>query len=184
MEVNFFTLIKASINTLVRLCPIGLYAGSIMSSLIFNDFRGTLLFIGFIFNEIISLGYKMIFKALDNPQCAIFRSGENYLILPSPINQTIGFFVGFVLMDMYSSGVFSPVEFFSLLIILLISFWSRMNVGCSSFLDTLFSTSAGLLFGVGYYSIIVPYYKRDYTQNLPSSSTTLSLADQNFFSSN
>ena len=40
------------------------------------------------------------------------------------------------------------------------------------------------LFGVGYYSIVIPFYNRDYTKNLPSSSTTLSLADQNFFSPN
>jgi len=184
MDVNVFTLIKATINTLIRLFPIGLYAGTAMSSLLFGDFRGTLLCIGFIFNEIISLGYKMMFRGLDNPQCAIFRTGENYLILPSPINQTIGFFVGFILADMYSTGVFSPIKFFSALSILLISFWSRMNVGCSSFLDTLFSTSAGLLFGVAYYSIVIPFYNRDYTKNLPSSSTTLSLADQNFFSPN
>ena len=85
---------------------------------------------------------------------------------------------------MYSTGVFSPIKFFSALGILLISFWSRMNVGCSSFLDTLFSTSAGLLFGVAYYSIVIPFYNRDYSKNLPSSSTTLSLVDQNFFSPN
>jgi hypothetical protein len=184
MDVNFFTLVKAILNTLVRVTPIGLYAGTIMSSLVFSDFRGTLLIIGFIFNEMISLGYRMMFKALDNPQCAILRSGETSLTLPSPINQTIAFFIAFILMDMYNSGNFYPLRFFTAIVILLVSIWSRVNVGCSSLLDTLFSTAAGLIFGVAYFSIVYPYYNRDYNINTDGASSTISTAQQNFFKIN
>jgi hypothetical protein len=181
MDVNFFLLIKATLNTLIRLSPIGLYAGSIMSSLIFSDFRGTLLILGFIFNEMISLGYRMIFRAVDNPQCALLRNGDTNLTLPSPINQTIGFFVGFILMDMYQKGDFLPLRFFASTIFLLIGVWSRINVGCSAFLDTLFSTTAGLIFGIAYYNIISPYYISTYSLNSSGASTTISTSQQNFF---
>lgn len=181
MDINFFTLIKAILNTIVRLAPIGLYAGTIMSSLVFSDFRGTLLIMGFIFNEMISLGYRLMFRALDNPQCALLRSGTTSFTLPSPINQTIAFFIGFILMDMYNSGNFYPLRFFSCITILLVSIWSRVNVGCSSLLDTLFSTSAGLIFSVAYYVIIQPYYNRDYSISQTDASSTISTAQQNFF---
>ena len=181
MDVNFFTLVKGILNTLVRITPVGLYAGATMSSLIFTDFRGTLLMLGFIFNEMVSLGYRMMFRAIDNPQCALLRSGDTSLTLPSPINQTIAFFVAFVLMDMYSTGEFIPVRFFTCIVILLISIWSRINVGCSSLLDTLFSSTAGIIFGMAYYSIISPYYNRDYSITPAGASSTISTAQQNFF---
>lgn len=181
MDVNFFTLIKGLLNTLVRIAPVGLYAGATMSSLIFADFRGTLLIIGFILNEMISLGYRMVFKAVDNPQCALLRSGDTSMTLPSPINQTIAFFIAFILMDMYTVGEFLPIRFFACIVFLLISIWSRVNVGCSSLLDTLFSTAAGVIFGVAYYSIVSPYYNRDYSITPAGASSTISTAQQNFF---
>lgn len=182
MEVNIITLVKAIINTLVRLSPVGLYAGSIMSSLVFSDFRATLLILGFIFNEVISLGYRMMFRAVDNPQCALLRSGEASFTLPSPINQTIAFFVGFILMDMYDQGLFMPLRFFTSIVLVFISIWSRINVGCSSFLDTLFSTTAGLIFGIGYFNLVSPYYSANYTVSKLGASSTITTAQKNFFS--
>ena len=57
MEVGFLTLIKAILNTIVRLLPLGFYSGSAMSALMFQDIRGTILFVGFTF-VILCLIYK------------------------------------------------------------------------------------------------------------------------------
>lgn len=184
MEVNFSVGIKAIINTLIRMMPIGLYAWASLSSLVFSDFRATLILIGFIFNEMISLGYRMILRAAENPQCALLRSGDKTLTLPSPINQTIAFFVGFMMMDMYETGAYSPMRFFGLMTFLLIGMWSRINVGCSAFLDTLFSTVVGMIFGISYYYIVKPYYYANYlnpSSSVSSPSSTMTTAQSNFF---
>ena len=163
MTIDFITLLKAIINTLIRLMPVGLYAGSTMSALVFNDFRGSLLFIGFILNEFISLGYRMILRGITNPQCALTRiNDEKFFVLPSPIGQTIGFFSAFILMEMYSLGEFKPIRFFIIMTLLLTTIWSRNNVGCMSLLDSIFSVTVGILLGICYFTLVKPYYRRDY----------------------
>ena len=59
MTVSPFSSGKAILNTLVRLLPIALYSGSSVSALLFGDFRGTLLFVGFIINDLINIGYNL-----------------------------------------------------------------------------------------------------------------------------
>lgn len=166
MALNIIVFVKALVNTLVRLFPIGLYSGSIMSSLIFDDNRGTMLFLGFMINEMISLGYRMAFKSIYNPQCALLKSGDTNFVLPAPITQTVGFFVSFILMEMYYDGEFIPVKFFVTLCLVMITIWSRNNIGCKSILDAVFSTLIGTFIGVSYYIIIKDFYKKDYyTEN-------------------
>ena len=48
MSLSLIDVVKIFINTLVRIEPVGLYAGAAMSGVIFNDFRGLLLFLGFL----------------------------------------------------------------------------------------------------------------------------------------
>lgn len=163
MPLSAIDVIKVCINTLVRLEPIALYTGSMMSGVIFNDFRGLLLFMGFIGNELIGLGYKMVLRGVSNPQCALLYSESGTpFVLPSPISQTVGFFAGFIFMDMYYNNTFNPMKFFFLSIILIITIYSRINVGCKTLLDAIYCSLIGLLSGVIYYSIIKDYYKADY----------------------
>lgn len=155
--------VKIFINTLVRLAPLGLYAGSAMSGVTFEDFRGILLFCGFLGNELIALGYKMVLRGITNPQCALTYSEEGTpFVLPSPITQTIGFFAGFFYMDMYYNNEFSPMKFFLLTILLIITIYSRINVGCKTMLDAIYCALIGLLIGIVYYNLIKNYYKADY----------------------
>ena len=122
MSVSLIDTIKIFINTLVRITPVGLYAGSAMSGIVFNDFRGLLLFGGFIGNELLGLGYKMVLHGVSNPQCALTYSETGTpFVLPSPISQTIGFFLGFFFMDMYYENTFSPLKFFVLTFLQLIT---------------------------------------------------------------
>ena len=163
MSLSLIDTAKIFINTLVRIIPVGLYTGSAMSGIVFQDFRGVILFCGFIGNELLGLGYKMVLHGVSNPQCALMysESGSPF-VLPSPISQTVGFFAGFFFMDMYYNNTFSAMQFFVLTFLMLITIYSRLNVGCKTLLDAIYCTLIGLLFGVVFYSIAQPYYKADY----------------------
>ena len=182
MSLSIIDVIKMFVNTTVRLMPIGLYSGSVMSGVVFQDFRGLLLFIGFLGNELISLGYRMILHGVVNPQCALTYSSEgNPFVLPSPITQTVGLFVGFFFMDMYYNNKFNYMEFFLLSLMLLISIYSRINVGCKTLLDSIYCALIGLLIGVIYFNLIKDYYKADY---LAEDILTANTSINNFFTIN
>ena len=54
------------------------------------------------------------------------------------------------------------MKFFVLTLLLLVTIFSRINVGCKTMLDAIYCALIGLLTGVVYYSIIKDYYKADY----------------------
>lgn len=162
MSVSIISSTKAIINTLVRLSPIGLYSGTALSSLIFGDFRATILFIGLIINEGIALGYRLILRGIYNPQCALLANGDDYFVLPSPITQTIGFICGFFLAKMFNDGEFLPIRFFTMIFIIFIVMFSRINIGCMGVLDAIYCSILGLVLGVGYFNLIKDYYRRDF----------------------
>ena len=163
MSLSIIDIIKICLNTGVRLIPVGLYTGSAMSGVVFQDFRGILLFLGLLGNELISLGYRMILRGVVNPQCALTFSSEGVpFVLPSPITQTIGFFVGFFYMDMYYNNTYGPLKFFILTMMLLVTIYSRINIGCKTLLDSIYCALIGILMGVIYYNLIQSYYKADY----------------------
>jgi len=182
MFLSLIDTVKIIINTLVRITPVGLYAGTAMSGVIFNDFRGLLLFFGFLANELIGLGYRMVLRGVSNPQCALLYSESgNPFVLPSPITQTVGFFAGFFYMDMYYNNTFIPIKFFLISGLQLFTIYSRVNVGCKTLLDAIYCTLIGMLSGVIYYSVIKDYYKADY---LNQTITEANDAINNFFSIN
>ena len=107
----------------------------------------------------------MILRGVVNPQCALTYSNEGSpFVLPSPITQTVGFFAGFFFMEMYFNDTFSPIKFFFLTAMLLITIYSRINIGCKTLLDAIYCALIGLLMGVIYYNLIKDYYKADYLQ--------------------
>lgn len=182
MSLTIIDTIKIVLNTCVRLIPLGLYTGSAMSGAVFQDFRGILLFIGLLGNELISLGYRMILRGVVNPQCALTFSTEGIpFVLPSPITQTVGLFVGFFYMDMYYNNTYNPIKFFLLTMILLITIYSRINIGCKTLLDSIYCALIGLLIGVIYYNLIQPYYQANY---LEEKLITTSEEINNFFTIN
>jgi hypothetical protein len=180
MSLSVIDIFKIFINTFTRLEPIALYSGSVMAGTVFQDFRGLLLFCGFIVNELLGLGYKMVLNGVSNPQCALLYSESGTpFVLPSPISQTVGFFAGFFYMDMYFNSTYNVTTFFVLTFMILITIFSRINVGCKTLLDAIYCTLIGLLFGVVYYNLVQPYYKSDYLKSeLESSNSDIN----NFFS--
>jgi hypothetical protein len=184
--ITLIDAVKAIINTVVRIMPLGFYMGTAMSGLIFSDFRGVLMFGGFLLNEMIALGYRMVLKGTANAQCALLMSGDQTpFILPAPITQTIGYFTGFLMADMYSSGTFNPSRFIMCVALLLITVYSRVNVGCKTLLDALYCAILGVIIGVIYYAVVKDYYRADYL-TISSTAGDASISDKvtNFFSIN
>lgn len=150
------------LNTIVRIIPVSLYTGSAMSGLIFSDFRGTILFAGFIINEAIAYGYRLILNGVYNPQCALMKTEEDFFVLPSPITQTFGFFYGFLMAEMYNQGAFLPTKFFVMTAIIILVIYSRVNIGCKSPLDAIYCALLGMILGMGYFQIVKDYYRQDF----------------------
>ena len=172
--LNILDIGKALINTLVRLSPIAFYTGSAISGALFSDFRAVLLLAGFLLNEFLSLGYRMIFRGATNPQCALLMSvNESPFVLPAPISQTVGFLYGFILADMYYTDIFSAFKFFVMTIILILTIYSRVNVGCKTLLDGIYCALVGTMLGVVYYSLVKDYYRADYLNVLSGSSASI-----------
>jgi hypothetical protein len=169
--LNSFSVAKAIINSLIRITPVGLYAGSAISGLVFEDFRASILLLGFVLNEAISYGYRLILQGVYNPQCALMKTDLDYFVLPSPICQTVGFFAGFMFSEMYSREEFLPGKTFALITLILLTIFSRVNIGCKTFLDALYTTLVGLVLGVFYFTIIKDYYRPDFFRAKANSAT-------------
>lgn len=185
MIITFVDVIKSIINTVVRIMPISLYMGSAISAAVFSDFRGALLLFGFILNEFIALGYKMVMHGIDRPECALLMSGnQTPFVLPSPITQTVGYFVGFIFADMYANNTFSPVMFLFCCLLLMATIYSRTNIACKTLVDALYCSVLGIIIGMVYYSVIKDYYTANYlTTNggISGVATTIDTNISNFF---
>lgn len=114
------------------------------------------------------MGYRMIMRGAYNPQCAFTRTDTDYFVLPSPITQTVGFFYGFYLTEMYYKGEFEPGRFFIMTTIVSLTVFSRVNVGCKSFIEALYCTVLGMVLGMGYFNAIKSYYKQNFYKLAPA----------------
>jgi hypothetical protein len=159
MLIELINYIIYFVNTIIRLLPISLYSGTFISYLLFNDFRGELLFLGFMVNELLSFAYKKGLHGLDKRECAIISDTDNYFVLPSSITQTVGFLFGFITMDTYYTNTFTSIKFLSLIVLLFLTLFSRIQVGCETIATALIFGLFGCFIGCIYYYIIKDYYK-------------------------
>ena len=72
--------------------------------------------------------------------------------------------------DMYYNDRFNTMRFLALLTILLITVWSRLDVGCVNMMDVMLGLTMGFGIGVAYYLMFKDYYLGDEEkQNLDAS---------------
>ena len=83
----------------------------------------------------------------------------------------MGFLFGFVLSDMYYTDKFSPFKFFVIAILVILTIYSRVNVGCKTLLDAIYCSLIGIMLGVVYYSLVKDIYRPDYFRMDTTSST-------------
>ena len=61
--------------------------------------------------------------------------------------------MAYFFMDMYQKQNFNVVNFIFLSFILLITMWSRINIGCETAVDCIFAVIIGILIGAVYYRL-------------------------------
>ena len=168
---NVLNMAKASINTLVRVLPIALYIGSAMFALGFGDFKALMLLGGLIANDLISVGYQSAFRVIRNPQCAFLKSSNDSTFMFSPHTQLVGFAFAFMLRNLYYTDDYFPYKAIGLTVILFLTIWSRVNVGCMKVADSLYTAMIGLFLGYVYFEVVKPYMVKDESQNNENNET-------------
>ena len=159
-------LFKGILNTIIRLIPVAFYMGTIMCNLLFDNKQSNVLLFGFLLVEGISYAYKNITNANDNQQCSLVKSDMNFLTLPAPIPTSVGFLVSFLISDMYNKNNVKPIKLYVLILLFIITMWSRVNIGCHSVIDSIMGGIVGLILGFGYHNIVKDYYNNLGYENL------------------
>lgn len=155
---------KAILHTFIRILPLGLYSFAYLMSAIFKDARGGLILLGLIINDIIGYLYKTYFNFIPNDNCAIFGNvaqNETLGFLPNAHEEVIAFFTAFIFSNMWDEFKFDLVPFVFLMVMCLLTAWSRVTIGCSSMKDVLFHFVTGMILGIIYYFFVGPYYMRE-----------------------
>lgn len=152
---------KILINTIVKVLPISLYLATLMSSMLFDNKMALVLFFGQLLNDVVGLSYRFILKPKGKIECAFVKVGDLFYTLPAPYVQIVGFYFSFLVADMYYQDRFSSVKFLGLLMILLITIWSRLDIGCDTMLDVILALTLGCGIGIAYYFAFKDYYLSD-----------------------
>lgn len=153
--------VKILLNTVVRVLPIGLYLATLLSSMLFDNKMALVLFFGQLLNDIVGFSYRFLLKPKGKIECAFVKVGDLYYTMPAPYIQVVAFYFSFFMADMYYSDKFSTTKFIGLLMILLITIWSRIDIGCKSMLDVMLALTLGFGIGISYYYIFKDYYMSD-----------------------
>lgn len=159
--LTIFNILPVFLHTFVKIMPIGIYLASILESMLFNDIRGFFVFLGLFINDLINLGYNYIMKPVPNPECAIIRNiyTDDFFILSTPHTQYISFITSFVMASMYFKKYFFFSSFFIFLILIVLTVWSRITVGCENMLEAGYNLVFGAFRGVIYYIIVRDFYE-------------------------
>ena len=150
---------KAILHTFIRILPLGLYSFAYLLSAIFKDTRGGLILLGLIVNDIIGYLYKSYFNFIPNDNCAIFGNtaqNETLGFLPNAHEEVIAFFSAFIFSNMWDEYKFDLIPFIFLIILCLLTAWSRVSIGCSTMRDVLFNFITGMILGIVYYYFVGP----------------------------
>ena len=155
---------KAILHTFIRILPLGLYSFAYLQSAVFKDARGGLILLGLILNDIVGYLYKTYFNFVPNDNCAIFGNvaqNETLGFLPNAHEEVIAFFTAFIFSNMWDEFTFDLIPFVFLIILCLLTGWSRVSIGCSTFRDVLFHLVTGMILGIIYYFFVGGYYMKE-----------------------
>jgi len=156
--VNFFI---SLIHTFIRFLPLGLYFFTYLSTALFKDLRAAILMMGLIVNDIIGFLYKKYAQIVPNAPCAIFGKVDNKTeigFLPNPHTEVISFVASFFYSDMYYKSKLDLMPFSFITIMLFLTIWSRVTVGCKKMKDVLFNLVFGAVRGILFYYFVSKYY--------------------------
>ena len=158
-----FNFLPSLFHTFAKMLPLGLYISTLLESILFNDIRGFLIFVGLIINDLINIGHNYLLEKKRNEKCAILRNlfAEDFFELSTSHTQYISFISGFFLSSMFFKKVFYYSTFSMFCILMGLTIWSRIAIGCEDILDSGYNLVFGLFRGIIYYVIIKDYYEPD-----------------------
>lgn len=162
--MNFTELLNYLIgllHTLIRFLPLGIYFFAYFSSSIYKDIRSAILLIGLIINDLLGYLFKKYTKFIPNDSCAIFdKKDDNSELgfLPNPHSQVISFISTFYFSDMYYKQKLDIIPFTTLMVLLFLTIWSRISIGCESSKRIIISVIFGIIPGMLFYYFIKNYY--------------------------
>ncbi len=153
-------MIMTVINTFIKMTPIILFAATSLNWLLFDDIRGLILAIGILFNFLLAYGFQQLMKGALNKECSFIvgQTPDDFFNLPAQPPQIIGFFLAFMVMNMYEEKNINVVNIFIMLLILFLSIWSLNMVSCMNYMDAGTSSFIGIGLGIIYYNIVKGYY--------------------------
>ena len=156
-----FNMIPSLFNTGIKLIPFGLYVSSILESVLFNDLRGFFVFLGLLINDAFNTGINYLMEKQDNERCAVVRNmySEDYFVLPTPHTEYISFISAFLMTSMFFKKIFNYAMFVILAILVVMTMYMRVAVGCKDFIDAGYSFLLGSFKGMIYYIIIKDFYE-------------------------
>ena len=163
--VQTIDVVKGLIHTFIRFLPLGLYFFTYFSATLYKDKRSIILLVGLIVNDIIGYVYKKYSGILPNDACAVFGDTEGKALnfLPNSHTEIIAFIASFFYSRMWLKGAMNWFQFNFLLFMIILTIWSRMNIGCENdyqrlVFDILFGMVRGSLF---YYFLSSQYNESD-----------------------
>lgn len=152
--------IKALFNTFIRIMPLGLYFFTYFSSTLYGDKRSGILLLGLILNDLIGHIYNKYGGVIPLDTCAVFSStdGSQLNFLTNTHTEIMAFIFSFFGSEMYKKGM-KWFKFNFLLFMMIVTIWSRMNVGCETNLQVImFNILFGVVRGALFYHFMAPTY--------------------------
>ena len=149
-----FDLVKNLVNQFINFVPLGIYFFAYFTAIVFNDMRGGIIMLGMFLNDLVGIFYNKYVGLVDKkPACAVFATSEDDVIeLPNKHTEIVSFFSSFFYSEMYNKKDTNWFRFIFLLILIIITVWSRMNVGCENDMTKIiFSILSGATRGILFY---------------------------------
>ena len=159
--LTVFNLIPVFFHTFVKIMPVGLYLASFLESMLFNDIRGFFIFVGLLVNDLINIGYNYMMEAKPNINCAVVRNvfTDDFFSFSTPHTQYIAFVTAFLMTSMYFKKVFYYSTFFMFAVLIAMTIWSRITIGCKDILGAGFNLLFGAFRGIIYYILVKDFYE-------------------------
>lgn len=162
IRTSAFNFIPVLFATFIKILPFGLYIATLIESLLFNDVRGFFIFLGLVLNDCLNSAYNYITSKKDDEACAVVRnmySKEEYLVLPTTHTEYISFVAAFLMTSMYFKQYFNYGVFVIFSVLVGMTAYMRVSVGCKDFLDAGYSLLLGIFKGIIYYVLVKDFYE-------------------------
>ena len=130
--IEMLNIIKSIIHTFVRFMPFGIYFFTYFSIILFKDLRSALILLGLVINDILNYLYKRYYKVMDNLNCSVIGKPDGTPAPPLPTSHTqyLAFIFSIFLSSNINKSDTNPVSLIFLFIMIILTAWSRISIGC------------------------------------------------------